>query len=311
VIRRLLALAVGLLLAGCAAGASGGGGHPGGLRRHTPSSYQGDASQSDYAEGEAPSTEAAFAVRAADRSEADRALDAGRKPEEMLEFFGIASGMRIGELGAGTGYTTELLARITAPQGVVYAQNSPALLEAFAEAPWAERLGKPAMRNVVRLDRDFDDPFPPDVAGLDAVLIVLFYHDTAWLGVDRDAMNRAVLRALKPGGVYGIVDHSAWPGSGTAEAHTLHRIDERLLREEVERAGFELVDQAFFLRNPDDGRDWSPAPAEAGELRGSSDRFVLKFVKPDASNDAAFGEGAANDVMPTATAPVDAGEPSP
>jgi predicted methyltransferase len=128
----------------------------------------------------AVSPPAAAAVAAADRSEADRALDAGRRPAEMLSFFGIAPGMRVAELGAGGGYTAELLARVVGPQGKVYAQNSQFLLGRFAQQPWTERLQKPVMSNVVRLDRPFDDPFPEDVRDLDAVLIVLFYHDTYW-----------------------------------------------------------------------------------------------------------------------------------
>ncbi len=220
------------------------------------------------------------AVEAPDRSADDRALDAGREPAEMLAFFGIRPGARVAELGAGRGYTAELLARVVGPEGKVYGQNTPQLLERFAEKPWSERLTKPVMANVVRLDRSFDDPFPADVKDLDAVLIVLFYHDTAWLGVDRDRMNRAVLRALKPGGVYGIVDHSGRAGSGIADAQALHRIDEAVVRSEVEAAGFRLDGEADFLRNPADSRDWSASPSAAAERRGTSDRFVLRVVKP-------------------------------
>jgi predicted methyltransferase len=222
----------------------------------------------------------AAAVTATDRSAADRALDAGRHPAEMLAFFGIAPGMKVAELGAGGGYTSELLARTVGAKGKVYGQNAPFVLQRFAEKPWSERLAKPVMANVVRLDRPFDDPFPPEVENLDAVLIVLFYHDTIWQKVDRDRMNRAVLRALKPGGVYGIVDHSAKPGRGAADVETLHRVDEQTVREEVEKAGFHLARSADFLRNPDDPRDWNDSPTAAGERRGQSDRFVLAFVKP-------------------------------
>ena len=137
------------------------------------------------------------------------------------------------------------------------------------------------MANVVRLDRPFDDPFPPEVTDLDAVVIVLFYHDTVWLKADRDRMNRAVFSALKPGGAYYVIDHSSWPGRGTTEAQTLHRIEEKVVRTEVERAGFRLAEQGFFLRNPDDTRDWNASPRSAGDLRGTSDRFVLKFLKTD------------------------------
>jgi predicted methyltransferase len=231
-------------------------------------------------EAVSPSEPAALVVAAADRSDDDRALDDGRHPAELLAFLEIEPGMHVGELGAGTGYTSELLARMVAPTGVVYAQNDPWVLEKFAATPWAERLRKPVMANVVRLDRPFDDPFPAEVGQLDAVVIVLFYHDTVWLHADRDRMNRAVFAALKSGGAYCVVDHSSWPGRGTDEVETLHRIDEKVVRSEVERAGFELADQAFFLRNPDDTRDWNASPRAAGDRRGTSDRFVLKFVKP-------------------------------
>jgi len=219
-------------------------------------------------------------VDAADRSDADRALDAGRHPRELLAFAGIRPGMRIAELGAGGGYTSELLARAVGPAGKVYAQNSRLILDRFAEKPWSERLAKPVMANVVRVDREFDDPLPPDARDLDAVLIVLFYHDTVWMGVDRDRMNRAVFVALKPGGEYVVVDHSGRTGSGASETQTLHRVEQSVVEKEVAAAGFVQDGEAAFLRNPNDARDWNDSPRVAGERRGTSDRFVLRFVKP-------------------------------
>jgi len=220
------------------------------------------------------------AIDAPDRSDADRALDAGRKPDLTFAFFGIQPGMKVGEIGAGLGYTSELLARIVGPTGKVYAQNSPMILQLFANGPWTERLAKPALSNVVRVDREFDEPFPPEAKDLDAVLDVLFYHDTVWIGTDREKMNRAVFAALKPGGVYGIVDHSGTPGSGLTGVKTVHRIEEKTLRDEIEHAGFRFVAEASFLRNPTDTRDWNDSPKAAGDRRGTSDRFVLKFQKP-------------------------------
>lgn len=219
-------------------------------------------------------------VDAADRSEADRALDAGRHPGETLAFFGVRPGMKVAELEAGGGYTSELLARAVGPTGVVYAENSKVILERFAEKPWSERLAKPVMKNVVRVDRELDDPLPAEAHDLDAVFLVLFYHDSVWMNVDRAKMNKAVFDALAPGGTYAIIDHSARAGSGATEAQTLHRIEQKLVVEEVERAGFQLAGEADFLRNPSDTRDWSASPKTAGERRGTSDRFVLRFVKP-------------------------------
>ena len=223
---------------------------------------------------------ASAVVSATDRSPEDRALDAGRKPAELLAFIGVQPGWRIADLGAGGGYTTELLKRAVGKDGVVYGQNSKKLLEMFLEKPWSARLEKPVNKGVLRLDRDFDDPFPSDMRPLDAVTMVLFYHDTVWLGVNREAMNKAVFNALKPGGVFVIVDHSARPGDGVEVANTFHRIEESVVKSEVQAAGFVLDGQADFLRNKDDSRDWNDSPRAAGERRGTSDRFALRFRKP-------------------------------
>ena len=98
----------------------------------------------------------------------------------------------------------------------------------------------------------------------------------------RRSVNRPALDPTR--GVYGIADHSARPGTGLADVQTLHRIDERTVREEVEKAGFRLAAEGDFLRNPADARDWNASPnaAEKAGKRGTSDRFALRFVKPGA-----------------------------
>ncbi len=219
-------------------------------------------------------------ANAPDRSADDRALDAGRHPVELLQFLDVRPGMKVAEISAGGGYTTELLARSVAPNGLVYGQNSKFILERFAEKPWSARLATPAMKNVQRVDREFDDPLPPDAKDLDLVIDNLFYHDTVWMKTDRDKMNRSIFAALRTGGTYIVIDHSGRKGKGTTEAETLHRIDEQVVRDEVQKAGFRLAQEGTFLRNPNDTRDWSASPRVAGEKRGTSDRFALKFVKP-------------------------------
>ncbi len=222
-----------------------------------------------------------LAMAAADRSEKDRAMDAQRKPSETLNFFEIQTGQSVLEIGSGGGYTTELLARTVGPGGQVYGHNSPWVLKRFAEGPWSTRLQKPVMANVTRIDAEFDDALPAELDGqLDAAVNVLFYHDTVWMEIDRDAMNREIFEALKPGGIYGIVDHSAAEADGVRVTKSLHRISEQALIAEVTAAGFELDASADFLRNPEDTLDWSASPGAAGEKRGTSDRFVLKFRKP-------------------------------
>jgi predicted methyltransferase len=228
----------------------------------------------------APSAEHRALVDAPDRDEADKKLDAGRHPAEMLSFFDVKPGQKVADLAAGGGYTTELLARAVGPKGVVYSQNNAMIVERFAGEPWTARLAKPVNKNVVRVVREFDDPLPPEATDLDAVFDVLFYHDTVWLKTDRAKMNAAIFRALKPGGVYAIIDHSGRPGTGTKESDTLHRIEESVVRKEILAAGFTLPEEADFMRNPADTRDWNASPMASGAKRGTNDRFVLKFVKP-------------------------------
>ena len=173
----------------------------------------------------------------------------------------------------------------------MYGQNPKFVLERFAEKPWSERLAKPVNAQVVRVDREFDDPLPPEAVNLDAVLIVLFYHDTVWLETDRARMNAAIFAALKKGGVYGVIDHSARAGTGTNDTKTLHRIEESVVTREIERAGFVLDAAADFMRNPADPRDWNASPTAAGEKRGTADRFVLQqfAAKPSVSSPCASG----------------------
>jgi len=226
------------------------------------------------------SAEITAAITAADRSDDDKALDAGRHPAEMLAFFGIAPNMNVADLAAGFGYTTELLARTVGPNGKVYGQNNKFVLEKFAEKGWTERLAKPVNKNVIRVNREMDEPLPPEAKDLDAVIMILFYHDTVWLKTDREKMNKSIFAALKSGGVFGIIDHSGRDGTGVTEAQTLHRIEEKVVREEVEKAGFKLAASGQFMKNAEDTRDWNASPRAAAEKRGTSDRFVLKFVKP-------------------------------
>lgn len=221
------------------------------------------------------------AIAAADRSDDDRRLDAGRKPGEVLAFFGIAPGQKIGEIFSGGGYTTELMARVVGDSGVIYAENTPEAMEKFLKKPWEARAAKPVMKNVKFAALPVDAPFPADVKDLDAVVTVLNYHDVVNIKTaDRAKMNKAVFDALKKGGFYDIVDSSAAAGSGTRDTETLHRIDEEVVKKEVMDAGFKLAAESDVLRNPADKRDWSSSPKAAGERRGTSDRFVLKFEKP-------------------------------
>jgi predicted methyltransferase len=213
-------------------------------------------------------------VASPDRAEADRQTDVRRKPELLLAFTGVRQGMTVLDMGAGGGYSTELLARAVGPRGTVYAQESPAASPRARER-FEERAKAPAMKNVVRVLRDYDDPIPPNVRDLDLVTFFFAYHDTAFMAVDRAKMNRALFDALKPGGILVVADHSARAGAGISAVKTLHRIEESALRGEIEAAGFRLIEEADFLRNPGDPRD-----AIVFRPQTPVDEFVLKFAKP-------------------------------
>lgn len=286
---RPLLLSAALALAACAAAnkqepvpaavESHGTSAPDGGPAHATAAVESQAAASPAQLAPGPLAAAKAIVDAPDRTAEDHALDPGRHPAEMLAFLGAGPGMNVGEIGAGGGYTTELLARAVAP-GKVFAQNAPEWIKRFLEKPWGERLQRAATKNVVRVDREFVDPFPPEAKDLDLVLINVIYHDVVNQGFDRDRMNAAVFRALKPGGAYVVIDSAAKAGTGLSAAKELHRIDEAAVRAEVEKAGFKLDSEASFLRNPADTRDWNASPREAGARRGTSDRFALRFVKP-------------------------------
>jgi predicted methyltransferase len=219
-------------------------------------------------------------MESGDRTDADRALDLSRHPAELLAFAGVREGSRVGEVGAWEGYTAELLARSVGPRGHVYAQD-PQDFDKWLHKAWDERAKRHELTGrLTHLWRPFEDPFGPDALGLAAVFSIMFYHDTVWLGVDRQKMNAAIFASLAPGGVYVVVDHSARAGDGAMVTKTLHRIEEGVVTEEIRRAGFVLAAHADFLRHPDDARDWSAGDEGPADKRGTSDRFVLRFTRP-------------------------------
>jgi len=213
-------------------------------------------------------------VAAPDRSDADRQTDQRRQPARMLAFTGVGAGMKVLDMGAGAGYSTELLARAVGPNGAVYAQESAAVMERVKDR-FDVRAQNPAMKNVVHLIRNYDDPVPSDVNGFDMITFFFAYHDVTYMPADRAEMNGKMFAALKPGGYLVIADHSARPGDGISVAKTLHRIEESTLRKEIEAVGFKLAGEADFLRNPADPRD-----AAVFRPQIPNDEFVLKYQKP-------------------------------
>jgi predicted methyltransferase len=213
-------------------------------------------------------------IAASDRTDADRQTDKRRDPVKLLAFTAARPGIKVLDMGAGGGYSTELMARAVAPTGVVFGQN-PADLSERAKTRFEARLKTPAGKNIVGLVRPFDDPVPADVHDLDLITFLFYYHDTTYMTVDRAEMNRKLYAALKSGGILVIADHSARAGDGTSVGKTLHRIEQSALRREVEAVGFKLVAEGDFWRHPEDPRDFSIQPPSGRAV----DEFVLKFQK--------------------------------
>ena len=207
------------------------------------------------------------AVTNSERPDAERALDVARKPSEVLAFYGVKQGDKVADIWAARGYYTAILSQVVGPQGVVYSANPSSRPE------FAERWKNPIYANVRIVDGPFDKIGLPQDGSLDFVIIHLNYHD---LDPDvRIAMNKRILGALKRGGVYAVVDHSAKDGTGNEAVKTLHRIDKALVIKEVTGSGFTLTKEGNMLRKPEDTRDFN-----VNKERNKDDRFVLAFQKP-------------------------------
>jgi predicted methyltransferase len=224
--------------------------------------------------GAQPELEAILADESRPQAERDR--DEGRKPDRVLRFFDIGPGDHVADLFAGSGYWTRILVPVVGADGKVYAGNNPFFAGFFGEQLDA-LLGGSAFTSVVRIDGRADAlPLPTD-GSLDAVLVILAYHDLWLTDEDRAAMNRTIFAALKPGGVYGIIDHDAAAEAGTTAIESLHRVEKRVVIDEVLAAGFILADEGNFLRNPEDDHT---TVVFNSPIEGKTDRFVLRFEKP-------------------------------
>lgn len=223
---------------------------------------------------------AALAVES--RLEADFERDGSRRPDAVLEFFGVAPGMVVLDMFSGGGYYSEVIAHVVGDAGHVDAHANEAYLS-FVGEEFTARHANDRLPNVdVLMAENNEMSLEPE--RYDAVVMILSYHDlyyddpdSGWPKFDVDALLAELLKGLKPGGVLGVVDHQAEPGSPAETGNTLHRIDERIVIEELTAAGFVLEDESDLLKNEED--DYSKNVFDPA-VRGNTDRFVLRFRKP-------------------------------
>jgi len=193
----------------------------------------------------------------------------------MLDFFAIGRAERIADLGSGAGYSLTPMLDAVGPYGIVYTRHDPRtrsdLPKASGSAPPEERLPE----NVIQMPTSLAAPFLPAAKNLDRVFFLFAYHDLVTRQDDRQEFNAAVFRALKAGGLYFIAEHAAPPGSGLAAARELNRFEERIVRADVEAAGFRFVESAEFLPS---SASTPQAPGDTGPA--VTTQYLLKFQKP-------------------------------
>jgi predicted methyltransferase len=209
------------------------------------------------------------------------AADARRKPGPLIALAGIRPGDKVLDLIPGSGYWTRIFSKIVGPEGKVY-------------AVWPQSYARFAMGNVADMKKlsadgyygNIDTQVQPSAVltapePLDVVWTSQNYHDypDEYMGKDADpaALNAAVFKLLKPGGVFMIIDHMAKPGRGLADTEELHRIDPAIVREQAEAAGFQFAGESKVLENPRDPLD---IPVFDKSIRGHTSQFAYKFVKP-------------------------------
>lgn len=227
---------------------------------------------------EAPSKAVVAAVADAGRPDKDKALDAARKPAELLAFIGLKPGQKVVDVFPGP-YWDRLFSKVVGPKGEV-------IMFQTTEMAKAEEITLPAegshpldgYPNVTAMSAPVNRFAVP--TQVDVVWMRQNYHDLydKFMGpADVPGFNKAVYRALKHGGRYVIIDHSAPDGSGLAATDTTHRIDAAVVKKDMAEAGFKFVGESDVLRNPADPRDKLVFDAS---IRGKTDQFVYVFRRP-------------------------------
>ncbi|MDP1638179.1 MAG: hypothetical protein Q8K74_01065 [Candidatus Nitrotoga sp.] len=210
------------------------------------------------------------AVSSPIRTNEDKHADATRKPVEFLQFVQVRPGMRVLDLATGNGYTTQLLALVVGSTGTVWAQGDnqrPAFIKRLTDHPQS---------NIVPVIRPFEDPIPDDAPKLDLITNIMNYHNSAYMSATRRArLNQRLFKALKPGGHLIVIDHSTKTGTDIATAKTLHRMDQAIVLDEIQKAGFRLEQESNFLRNPSDPRNQAYFDMDI-----PTDKFAFRFIKP-------------------------------
>ena len=222
----------------------------------------------------------AEALSAPDRLPADLERDTRSRPDVVLGLLEISPGDRVADIFAGSGYYSEIVGRVVSPGGEVLMHNNQAYIGFVGDA-LKERFEDRDVPGVTRHDREVDD-LDLGEETLDAAMIIMSYHDLyhedkGWPRMDVPAFMAQIVKALKPGGRFLLVDHAATRGSSIDTAQDIHRIDEKFVIKDIEGFGLKFTARSDALSNPDDDHSlhvFDPA------VRGKTDRFIVVFEKP-------------------------------
>lgn len=214
------------------------------------------------------------AINSDKRTAGDSDRDAGRKPAEVLAFLGVKPGMTVLDVAASGGWYTEVLSFAVGNEGKVYAQNPAAFLEyrdGANEKAISARLADARLANVERINSDFNGMNIDN--SVDVAITALNFHDIYNRSPEAGiAMLKDIKAALKPGGVFGLIDHNGKEGEDNS---ALHRMPVQQAIDAAEAAGFEVEVSTVLANSDDDGSALVFAPG----VRGKTDRFLLKLTK--------------------------------
>ncbi|MHA7819520.1 MAG: class I SAM-dependent methyltransferase [Erythrobacter sp.] len=249
---------------------------------HGPDGQNEHGEHTGHAQHDASTHAIHMAVANTDRPEAARALDEGRKPAEVLAFLGLKPGMTAADLMTASGYWAEIMGHVVGEDGAVIGyQPDGWLTDEEATSAWA---ALEARTPAVSQSRYPFDQFAPEAESLDFAIVNLSYHDLYWESerfsiprTDPAAYVAALYAGMKPGGIVGVIDHRGGEGDTREVVDATHRIHPDVVRADFEAAGFELAGTSDLLANPQDDVTMG---VFAPEIRGKTDRFVLRFVKP-------------------------------
>lgn len=221
------------------------------------------------------------AVNNPTRSEADRQRDERSKPDQVMAFMSVTSGMTVLDVFSGGGYYSELLSYVVGEDGRVYAHTNDAY-QGWIGTQYDARFADDRLPNVVRHHAEADD-LRLEKGSFDLAIMVMSYHDVyytadGWGPIDADNFLSQIYDAIKPGGTLVVIDHAAKAGTRNSAAQDFHRIDPEFARQNFEHIGFVFAKASDVLRNPEDDHSVSSFDPS---IRGKTDKFAFRFTKPE------------------------------